>query len=371
MNSIYIAHTPYHILISCGLAISNDNSEGKYLIIISDFENSHFYYQAISNWEKNPFTEIKLLPGRFNSKVETNMGKAKFLINNVITLKRFFKNKLAFKLCRAFIFNDNRPEGQVISFMNSKQDGINIYVEDGSAAYVSYIIPSISNNEKILAKCLLGRWYEQTRILGTYKCINQIMVFRPEIIREELRCKKIEKIPDFIFNEIDVNFINILLENYDINSEELKFDCIVILPHSEFITQLDIQIFKNTYNKLYSLLKENFKFIGIKYHPLEMNKNILENINNKKNKDIPNSLPLEIFWLALKKNPPKVIIGDISTALLTCSLIIQEKTQIISTVKILGLPESYSQFYHIFEKLDIEMPETSTDLFTYLQRICY
>ena len=81
-------------------------------------------------------------------------------------------------------------------------------------------------------------------------------------------------------------------------------------------------------------------------------------------------MPLEIFWLALKRNPPKVIIGDISTALLTCSLIIQGKTQIISTVKILGLPEDYSQFYHIFERLDIEMPETSVDLFTSLQRIC-
>ena len=84
MNHIYIAHTPYHILISCGLAILNDNSGGKYLIIISDFENSHFFYQTILNWEKNPFTEIKLLSGRFNSKVETNIGKAKFLINNII-----------------------------------------------------------------------------------------------------------------------------------------------------------------------------------------------------------------------------------------------------------------------------------------------
>jgi hypothetical protein len=322
------------------------------------------------NWEKNPFTEIKLLSGRFNSKVETNIGKAKFLINNIIILKLFFKKRLAFNLCKAFIFNDNRPEGQVISFMNSKQDGINIYVEDGSAAYVNYIIPSISNTEYILAKYLLGSWYEQTRILGTYKYIHKIMVFRPEIIREDLRYQKIEKIPDFVFNEIDVNFIDILLENYGISSEVLKFDCIVILPHSEFITKLNFLNFKNTYNELYSLLKENFNFIGIKYHPREVNKNFLENINNKKNEDIPNTLPLEIFWLALKRNPPKVIIGDISTALLTCSLIIQEKTQIISTVKILGLPEDYSQFYHIFERLDIEMPETSADLFTSLQRIC-
>ncbi len=94
-----------------------------------------------------------------------------------------------------------------------------------------------------------------------------------------------------MFNEIDANFINILLENYDLNSQELKFDCIVIVSHPEFINKLDVLNFRNIYNNLYSLLKENFNFIGTKYHFREVNKNFLENFNNKNNNDISNSLP--------------------------------------------------------------------------------
>jgi len=41
MKSIYLTFTPYHILLSCAIAINNDNNTKKETIIFNDFADAN------------------------------------------------------------------------------------------------------------------------------------------------------------------------------------------------------------------------------------------------------------------------------------------------------------------------------------------
>lgn len=359
MNSIFIAHTPYHLLISCGLAVSYDNSTKKYLVIISDFENFNAYYQTILKWAKNPFTEIILLPGRYQSSGKI-IDTVRFLKNNEMKLRKIFDKKLKKEKCKAFIFNDNRVEGQIVSFLNFKQKGVNIYVEDGSAAYSSSKLKGINFHQKLASKIVFGNWFEHLKVLGTSKYIDEVLVFYPKIVRLELKDKKIKMLPSTLFDELKEEFASLLLKNFDLNLESIRYDCIIIAPHSEYLEIMHNFNFEYVYKEIGNLFQKYFNTIGVKYHPIEKKDDYLNFFENNKFVLIPHSLPLEIIWLSLLKHPPKFVIGDASTALLTCNGILKNATSIISIVKILDLP--HDQIFDTFNAVGIKTPKTLTEL---------
>lgn len=183
MNSIYVIHTPYHLLITCGLAISYDCSNEKYLVIVPDFKDATVFYQSIIGWKDNPFTEVILLSGVYNVKFGNTIKTMK---SNLKTINQLFRTKIK-DYGSSYIFNDGRVEGQLIAYLNYTKNGSNFYVEDGSAAYNCYVQPDINFYLKIIYKLIYGSWYEHVRILGMYKYIDRIMVFRPDLIRKELQ----------------------------------------------------------------------------------------------------------------------------------------------------------------------------------------
>lgn len=360
MNCIYIAHTPYHTLISCGLASLYENSKQKYLIIISDFEYADIFYKIICDWKANPFTEVKLLPGLYKVKREDRIKSITILRKNIKILKEFIHSK-SIERCKTFVFNDSRPEGQNVAYLNSKRNGVNTYVEDGFAAYNHGPIPNISSYKRYLPKIFYGPSYEYTPIMGTYKSITQAMVFNPEIVIPELKSKEILKIPRDIFHKLDPDLVIALLKNHNIDTRELKLDCIIILPHSEIMEKFETNNLIAVYKDLIDLLENSFDSIGVKYHPREDRGDFLELLKNKKIKIIPKSLPLEAFVLFLINQPPKVIVGDMSTALLTCNMILKNRSCIISTIKMISLQEEQA-VSNVFNIVGIKMPSSVQEL---------
>ncbi|KAF5431159.1 hypothetical protein C5S39_06275 [Candidatus Methanophagaceae archaeon] len=356
MNSIYITHTPYHILVSCGLASVYDDSDEKYLIIVSDFKDAEIICKTITNWENNPFTESKLLGGRFYVKKNDVIGGIRSARSNLKTLKRVLTERLN-KASNTFIYHDGAPEGQILAYLNSKNGGTNIYVEDGFVIYDNFIAPDLAFYKKIVMKMLWGRFHEHVRVHGTYKHVDKIMVFRPELIRHELVNKELIKIPREVLTCLkDRGLISALLKSYNIDQKSLDVNYIFIIPHSDFL--IENKLLKRYSNILNGLIP-NLTQVYVKYHPREVMGDFLKIQKFSNVTVLPQSLPIEVVFLALHDKEPRIVISDAFTTLLTAKYLL-ERTEVISLIGLIGLKNSYLET--VFEKIGILVPESIDDL---------
>lgn len=70
MESFFIVNTPYHILISIGLALQDKSNQDKHLILTADFNSVEDFYNSIVTWDNNPFSDIVILRGNYQMKGE-------------------------------------------------------------------------------------------------------------------------------------------------------------------------------------------------------------------------------------------------------------------------------------------------------------
>lgn len=346
MSVFFISHTPYHILLACGLACLQDKYEKKYLIIVSDFEHSDKYRDVLESWDKNPFSEIIILKGnwtinKYMSALNIYFGFGIYLVNvvnNKIILYNYFTKHARDSSLKTYLFNDSNVQSQYLAKLTSDKKGKVCYVEDGSAAYNNQLSVTSKGIIKIIYKLFFGFWYNELEVFGTSKYIDEIIVSYPQAIRPELSAKKNQKLPDQMYDVLSNYFSHSLITQFGYEIPE--FDCVIVLPHSEILRFSNvnmISIYKNTT----SFLAARYK-VGIKYHPREIN-NYLDFENEPNVSIIPKSLPLEVIWMHLRGKKVKVIIGDTSTSLITAKKIMTNNTKVISIAKLLDMdPKDYS-----------------------------
>ena len=356
MNSVYLVYTPYHILTAAGLASLYDESDKKYLVIVSDFADADIFCHVISKWDRNPFLEIILLDGRYNISNETEIKRVNVFRKNVRLLKDIFNTKLK-DGCNAFIYHDANVEGQIIAYLNYKEGGTNFYVEDGTSAYSNSIAPTLPFYKILIAKVVYGKFYENVRILGMNRYISKIMVFSPENVRTELRNKKIIKIPKQVLLSLNDNiFIPNLLKSYGIDQKKLDIKNVFIAAHSDHLIKYNLMV---RYKTLFGCCITELKDIHVKYHPRERIPDFLDVEKDPKVKLIPQALPMEILYLSLIGREPKMIIGGSSTALLTAKILLKP-IRVISLLRLLNSENVY--LGEIFKKEGIIIPKKVTQL---------
>lgn len=346
MSTFFISHTPYHILLACGLACLQNKYEKKYLIIMSDFENSNKYRDVLESWEKNPFSEIIILKGNWavNKYVGTLNVYIRFsismfnVLNNKVILYNYFAKHVKDSSPKTYLFNDSNVQSQYLAKLTSDKKGKVYYVEDGSAAYNGHLSVTSNGIIKIIYKLFFGLWYHELEIFGTSKYVNEIIVSYPQAIRPELREKKSQKLPDQIYDFLSNFLSHFLITNF--GYEVPEFDCVIVLPHSEILRFSNVNI-TSIFQNITSFLAMRYK-VGIKYHPREIN-NYLNFENEPNISIIPKLFPLEVIWMHLRRNKIKVIIGDTSTSLISAKEIMTNNTKVISIAKLLDMdPKDYS-----------------------------
>jgi len=69
MKNIFLAFTPYHILLSCSIALDYSQIDENFLFIISDFSESDALSRTLKNWQDPPFKKIIFLPGVYRKNI--------------------------------------------------------------------------------------------------------------------------------------------------------------------------------------------------------------------------------------------------------------------------------------------------------------
>lgn len=346
MNNLFIAFTPYHVLLAYSIAIKR-KPENNFLFIVSEFPNADILAHAIKQSKKAVFSDVIVLPG-------VHRGRNAFVKifirrRNIGPLKEFIGER---EISNVFVGNDSRVEAQVALHFakeNNKQSR-GIYIEDGTEAYRSEV--NSRNTFRLLSgKIFFGRWWKDINILGTSPWIDQVAAIFPDFVRPEIASKEIIPIEkeSFLLIKDDDSFTR-YLDALGLNLKKLQgIDVLLISTNSEM---------KNRYPEYQAVAKDTIKLIerhklklAVKYHPRELSGDFLSVGKKEGILLLPEGFPAELLYV-LSQKPPKLIIGDFSSALLTARWLL-DKSRIVS---IAPLSKYYDyNIFEIFKKINIQL----------------
>lgn len=360
MNNIFIAFTPYHVLLSYSIAKAKHQNENNYLFIISDFLQTENFVNFFSNFKATPFIKIDIFPGLYKEK---SIIKKRIIIKNNINKIKVFLNK--YSVDTVYTCHDGRAESQALLYYakKSNKDSRAVYIEDGSAVYNSHAFENRSIFKFLLGKIFYGRWLQNIRVLGTSSWIDQVIAVFPDLIRPELKRKEIIPLEreDFLKIGEDEVFSG-YIESLDGEIDKLQqSDLLLISPHSKFIKEYPK--YKEVINEIFRIIKSKKLKIAIKYHPREPLEDFLSVREIKDAVILPKSIPLELLYIS-NKRLPNFIIGDVSTALLTAKWLLN-KHEVISVAPLLNYHDR--RFLRLLQKVNIRLINRKEDLENILQ----
>lgn len=363
---VYLTHTPYHILLSLAIAY-NKKTETNYidnhLFIIGDFNNSAYIYEKLKGLSL--MDRVRFLPGNYNS---NPVYEAIILKKNTYTIQKLLKKDFLSKNTKSsvFVFNDRRPEDQLLMYLNKKHGGINYYVEDGMAIYADMGgLRSISSVERILRKLYFGFWYSPVDVLGTSKYIDVVLANEPSLVRDIIKTRHpVLKINKKIFDNFTklgilerIFMLDNLIKDKITSSKKVA---LILVPHLSALTEeMKREYCKYINNTINHLLQENYEIL-IKYHPRETLEDIMRlcsMLDIKNILTIPRNIPIEVLYFLLKTKKNVVIYGFPSSAILTARLILG----LDKTKKIISFwNDSFNlELKRVLRKLDISLINTN------------
>lgn len=346
MKNIFICFTPYHVLLSCGIALDCGNSAQNYLFVISDFRDATYWVHLLKDWNQSPFTQIECLPGIYDS--ASIFRRCSTIRKNLTPITQFVSKHGADCV---FVFNDGRPEAQgALHFAKkSNKNATGVYVEDGLVAYSSYTSTKRPLHKLLLGKLFYGPWWKDVRVLGTSEWVDEVKAIFPQFVRPVLRLKHVTPIPKHILLELrNQKWPYEYLKALGVEITELdNLDIILIVAHSEFAKR--VPEYKQSIEKILSMAKSQDLRLGVKYHPRELLDDFLS-LGANGVLVLPQSLPMELLYI-IAAAQIKFIIGDISTSLLTAKWLLSNVT-VVSIAPLIG--QFDLQLIGIFRSLGVK-----------------
>jgi len=340
MKNLFLAHTPYHVLLSCGIALDETYKAESQLVIVKDFFYADMIYYSLKSCSNSPFSQIFLLPGIYDK----NNSVLQHIVK-IVNAKKIYKIIANNCFDNAFVFNDRRPEGQSCLYAVKKNNKLarGIYVEDGINVYASYVLNKHSFISEIMAKVLLGSWWDNVTVLGSSKYVDEVRAVFPEFVRNELRSKHVIQISKKSFLSIkEFDFFDIYLRSCNTCASDFKgIDAIFIVSHSSNIKNKRFY-FENLKKAIDVVLSKRLR-VAVKYHPRELVDDVLS--LSKEVLILPKFIPIEMIFMIIP-DEIKVVVGDLTTSVLTAKWL-------LNNAKVYSLaPLFYYNDIKIFQMFD-------------------
>lgn len=309
MINYFFISSPLHFFIATNLAISHEGDTNVALFISKNEQTAKQYAKATQHYQ-----DIF----QFTYDLTINDDQQKFTQRK----RRFaqINDLIASTLPdRIFTGSDRRMEFQYAmhqaSKVNANVEGI--YIDDGTVSYLGHkSINSIFHQyiDPTLKKLVYGFWWKNALTTGSSAWISKAYLASPKDAHSLLKTKELIALDQDIF--VSKKFIEVnefLIEKYD-TLKTINFDqinAVLCLPNESFYLKNPqfLQQIKTTI--LSHFHSDN---IAIKAHPKSKNMTLLANVFPN-SIALPNTLGMELLLPKLSNDT--VIIGDVSTALLT------------------------------------------------------
>ena len=355
MKNIFIAFTPYHVLLSYAIALKEESSAENYLSVISDFSDVDPLIRSLKGWSRCPFAQIECLPGVYG---QASMSRRRFTVRRNLTAITHFVSRQKFG--RIYVFHDGRAEAQAaLHFAKKGNKGtVGVYVEDGAGAYSSYGPTKRPLHKLLLGKLFYGLWWEDISVLGTSRWIDEVKAIFSQFVRPELRLKHVTSIPRYALLELrNQEWPHEYLKTLGVGIAELNnLDAVLIVEHSEFASR--IPGYKQVIGEVLTVAKKQGLRLGVKYHPRELLGDFLSVGNTERMILLPQSLPIELLYIIALKQI-RFVFGNISTSLLTAKWLLDD-VAVLSVAPLIG--QTGPQLLSVFHELDIKILNNVTEI---------
>ncbi|NBG89532.1 polysialyltransferase family glycosyltransferase [Isachenkonia alkalipeptolytica] len=355
MNNIFVAHTPYHLILDSGIADAEYKEDNNYLIVFKDFEVNEIAWHSL----RKCFNKVLLVESRYKEDKPGSIGK---YFNNIIRdFKMIGEVKKIIGGCKVdnlFIHNDYHiVDKKIMQIANSKRNCNLIYIEDGSAAYNSGILArrkQLYTAKWKIKKALysLGDYGYSVETMGSNSIFKECRVVFPEYARKELKEKNIKEISK---EEIERGISIVYQASY--NNDCINNAVVIFLDLFSFIEPKKKQ-YIYIIEEIFDMCKRLGLKIYIKYHPREKNR-YLEFLKSKFNNiyEIKQGRPIETIYSNFGKK--SIALSSVSTGLITLEKISKE-TKKISIKNMLDMEDEHIS--DIFSKINVLVPNTINEL---------
>lgn len=332
LRQVFVAHTPYNVLLSCGLALSQDGETESVLFVLRDCAGSEILENALSTWASSPFSEVCMLPGWHGE--ESLFRRTLVSRENISSLKRAMAEG---EFARIHVFNDMRAEVQaaIRSVKRTSASARAVYVEDGTAAYHSSPASRVPGRlARIARKLVYGMWWEYLDVIGTSRQIDEVRAMFPALVRAELRGKNVTGLPiDHLLGTEVLEFAK-SYGNAIVDPRDLTRDVACLLLPTTSRAVIDRSTYGNALVEACQAVMDKGLAAAIKYHPAEREKDPF-GLGKLGVSVLPAGMPAEFIYI-LNRRSLEYVIGDNSTALMSARVILPSATS-ISLAPMLGL----------------------------------
>lgn len=362
LSSFYLVSTPLHLLVAIAVALSKRDVETPVLIFVAqeaDNQRMDFFRKSMTQWSDSPFVEVVSFfrpEGKFFSKF--NHRKKVFAELACLIDKRtpdviYVGNDRQFEFQWAMHYSR-----QLKSFVKG------IYLDEGLYSYLGRKASKRFSERVVdnaLKKWTYGSWYQSPPTIGGSVYVDQVMVAFPDFVFEELKQRKtVVSFPDGVFEQSGlIDLARRWLEDFKIDAQALSESTVVVtLPEQSDMQQID-GYFDKARDLVMKMAALNQKII-IKYHPKDLNQDLLSVADLEGVMMVPANAPFEILLQSLQPNT--LVLGDMSSTMLTAKLFRADLSVIVMQ---LGSESScFGQFLELFNKLDLPLmnPEAILNL---------
>ncbi|WP_137286129.1 polysialyltransferase family glycosyltransferase [Halorussus salinisoli] len=347
MKSLYIAHTPYHVLLASTLAASAEEDRERHLVSVLDSDMAELL-RSLELDEDPPFDHVYSIPGTLDT--TGRRGELRKKVNS-LRVRRYVNCERPDEL---YTFNDHRPESQA-AFDALGDDVRRIYVEDGTAAYARF--PPADEWTRLgylKAKLFYGPWRRNPRLLGTTDWIDEVRLVFPDHALPEVRANPVVPIPrESVLVLADADWFRRYVEQSGVDETLDRLDALVFVTHSNYVG--DISNYVELLETLVDRLTERGFRVGLKYHPREKQKAF--EFDRDDVEVLSRGVSAEVLYVA---DPTlDFVVGGMSTALLTARWLLDDAT-VVSLTEV--LQQSNRELPDVFERLGIHVPESRSEV---------
>ena len=347
-SQLFLASTPLHILNSIAIASTMEGTK-SYLWLIDQPEiGNNFHHQILLNWSDSPFEAIQISEGRI-----------KGLRNKLRSRQRIFARLKEYisrnNIDRILTGNDRRIEFQFAMHCATKIQShvIGCYMDEGTFTYVGRTASeSIGDKyiDNLVKKLTYGLWWKHPSTIGASDWISQCYIAIPDLAHSELRKKQTINLSKLFRNNKTVeSYARHCFQKLNISTAELcNIESVFTLPHQSIIEKSPN--YASTINRLLQEYKKDGKKIGVKYHPRNIDVDILKINNDPTVKVLDHRIPFELYLPLL---PEKInLLGDISSTLINSSWL-KPNAKIISFIQ--ESTPDVKKFRSLFKDLKISV----------------
>jgi hypothetical protein len=220
------------------------------------------------------------------------------------------------------VFNDREEAGQAVLVATARgfPQARRRCAEDGSLAYTDFVFRSHGATTQLRQTLRLGRHWSNVRVLGTHPLVQDFIALHPQLLRAELRGRRIQPFPP---RALDAQALRSLAAALCAGA---GFDADSVPPNATMLTLSHSSYAQRNpeYGQMVAACAQRLaarpERFFVKYHPREAQPDYLGLCAAGQAQQIARTVPAECLYLTLRDRP-LTIVGGMSTALLTAGLL--------------------------------------------------